>query len=83
MNDLLSMWMMHLTQELFLEGDQAPVEVDVGEVRKASKAIDILGSAGGIDMAIGFCYGPCIGIVTCNCKIVGIHFSVVMLCPFQ
>ena len=47
MNDLLSMWMMHLTQELFLEGDQAPVEVDVGEVRKVSRAMDILGSAGG------------------------------------
>ena len=38
---------------------------------------------GGIDMAIGFCYGPCIGIITCNCKTGGIHFSVVMLCPFQ
>ena len=44
-NDFLSMSMVYLTQELFLEGHQASVQVDFGEVRKASRAMDILDSA--------------------------------------
>ena len=46
-NDFLSMSMVYLTQELFLEGHQALVQVDFVEVRKASGAMDILGSAMG------------------------------------